>query len=188
MVRSALVRVLPYALIGGLAAWLFHAATRIDFHRRADTLGPDVWPKLILGLVLAICAYEILRALFSPQWRGGAAGVLQEMVARTEQAHPDAAEPAAPKSPGMLLGGIALTALYVWVISRLGFVLATAPYVFAFITLGGYRRWMVNAAVSVVGTLVMMFFFMKVVYVSLPIGQEPFAQVTFALMRLMGIR
>jgi len=27
-----------------------------------------------------------------------------------------------------------------------------------------------------------------VVYISLPVGQGPFAQVTFALMRLMGIR
>ena len=186
--RSALVRVLPYALVGSLAAWLFHAATQIDFHRRPGTLGPDVWPKLILGLLLAICTYEVVRVLFSPQWRGGATGMLQEMVERTEKAHPDAAEPVVPKSPLMLLGGIALTAVYVWLIQRLGFVLATAPYVFAFIALGGYRRWMVNAAVSVVGTLVMMFFFMKVVYVSLPIGAEPFAQVTFALMRLMGIR
>jgi putative tricarboxylic transport membrane protein len=88
----------------------------------------------------------------------------------------------------MLWGGIALTAFYVWIIRDLGFVLATAPYVFAFIALGGYRRWLVNAATSVVGTLAMMFFFMKVVYVSLPIGAEPFAQVTLALMRLMGIR
>jgi hypothetical protein len=29
---------------------------------------------------------------------------------------------------------------------------------------------------------------MKIVYVSLPLGREPFSQVTFALMRLMGIR
>jgi putative tricarboxylic transport membrane protein len=187
-VRRALASVLPYALVGSLAAWLFYAATQIDFHRRAGTLGPDVWPKLVLGLMLAICVYEIVRGLFSQHWRGGATGMLQEMVERTEQAHLDAVEPAAPKSPGMLLGGIALTAVYVWLIQRLGFVLATAPYVFAFIALGGYRRWLLNTVVSGVGTLAMMFFFMKVVYVSLPIGAEPFAQVTFALMRLMGIR
>ena len=186
--RRALVRVLPYALVGSFAAWLFYAATQIDFHRRPGTLGPDVWPKLILGLMLAICVYEVVRLLASPRWRGGAAGVLQEMVERTGQAHPDAAEPAAPKSLPLLLGGIALTAAYVWLIQRLGFVLATAPYVFAFIALGGYRRWLANAVTSTLGTLAMMFFFMKVVYVSLPIGAEPFAQVTIALMRLMGIR
>jgi putative tricarboxylic transport membrane protein len=188
-VRSALARVLPYAVVGALAAWLFYAATQIDFHRRAGTLGPDVWPKLILGLMLAVCLYEVVRQILSPQRRGGAPGVLQEMVEQSRAEHGEAVDEAAPAaSPLLLLGGIALTAFYVWVIQRLGFVLATAPYLAAFIALGGYRRWAINLAVSGIGTLVMMFFFMKVVYVSLPIGQEPFAQVTFALMRLMGIR
>jgi putative tricarboxylic transport membrane protein len=187
-VRSAFARALPYALVGGIAAWLYYAATQIDFHRRAGTLGPDVWPKLILGLMLAVCVYEIVRVLFSPEWRGGAPGMLQDMVEASEAKRGGATGHAGPTSPLLLLGGIALTAFYVWVIQRLGFVLATAPYIFAFIVLGGYRRWVVNAATSVLGTLLMMFFFMKVVYVSLPIGAEPFAQVTLALMRLMGIR
>jgi hypothetical protein len=46
----------------------------------------------------------------------------------------------------------------------------------------------VNAAVSLLGTLAMMFFFMKVVYVSLPLGRAPFMQVTLFLMQAMGIR
>ncbi|MGH8720449.1 MAG: tripartite tricarboxylate transporter TctB family protein [Burkholderiales bacterium] len=179
---------LPYAIVGSAAAYLFYVATQIDFHRRAGTLGPDVWPKLVLGLMLAVCLYEIVRLLLSPQRRGGAAGVLQEMIEQSKAAHGQAAEATAPASPLLLVGGIALTALYVWIIQRLGFVLATAPYLAAFIALGGYRRWAINLAVSGIGTLVMMFFFMKVVYISLPVGQEPFAQVTFALMRLMGIR
>jgi putative tricarboxylic transport membrane protein len=62
------------------------------------------------------------------------------------------------------------------------------PYVAAFIALGGYRRWGVVAAVSVIGTVLLLFFFMKVVYVSLPLGQEPFLQVTLLLMKIMGIR
>lgn len=92
------------------------------------------------------------------------------------------------RHPVLLVGGIALTAVYVWIVQKLGFFLATAPYVAAFIALGGYRRWGVNAAVSLVGTLAIMLFFMKLVYVSLPLGEEPFAQVTFFLMKLMGIR
>jgi putative tricarboxylic transport membrane protein len=179
---------LPYAIVGGLAAYLFYAATQIDFHRRAGTLGPDAWPKLVVGLMLAVCLYEVVRQLLSRERRRGAAGVLQEMVEQSKAKHGEPAEAALPGNPLLLLGGIALTALYVWVIQRLGFVLATAPYLVAFIALGGYRRWGINLAVSGVGTLVMMFFFMKVVYISLPVGQEPFAQVTFALMRLMGIR
>jgi putative tricarboxylic transport membrane protein len=175
---------LPYAIVGGLAAYLFFAATQIDFHRRAGTLGPDAWPKLVLGLMLAVCLYEIVRRLVAPARGAGAKGVLQDLVEQSGVAD----DVPLVKSPLLLFGGIALTALYVWIIQRLGFVLATAPYLVAFIALGGYRRWAVNLAVSGVGTLVMMFFFMKVVYISLPAGQEPFAQVTFALMRLMGIR
>jgi putative tricarboxylic transport membrane protein len=185
-VRAALARILPYVVVGTLAAWLFFEATRIDFHRRAGTLGPDIWPKLVLGLMLAVCVYEIVRLLVSPQYRGGAAGVLQELVAQSgAEADADAA---GARSPALLLAGIVLTAFYVWIIQRLGFVLATAPYLVAFIALGGYRRWGVNAAVSALGTLAMMFFFMKVVYISLPLGHEPFAQVMIGLMRLMGIR
>jgi putative tricarboxylic transport membrane protein len=58
----------------------------------------------------------------------------------------------------------------------------------AFLALGGYRRWGVNAAVSLIGTFAIMFFFMRLVYVSLPIGEEPFAQVTLLLMKVMGVR
>jgi putative tricarboxylic transport membrane protein len=39
-----------------------------------------------------------------------------------------------------------------------------------------------------VGALAFMFVFMKVVYLSLPIGRPPFAEVSLALMQLMGIR
>jgi putative tricarboxylic transport membrane protein len=38
------------------------------------------------------------------------------------------------------------------------------------------------------GSLAFMFVFQKVVYLSLPIGQPPFAALSLALMRLMGIR
>jgi putative tricarboxylic transport membrane protein len=53
---------------------------------------------------------------------------------------------------------------------------------------GRYRRLGVIVATSVIGSLAFMFMFMKVVYVSLPLGIEPFAQVSFALMRVMGIK
>jgi len=183
-----LARLIPYALVGLFAGYLYHTATQFEFHRRGSTLGPDFWPKLLLGLVIAICLYEIARIVLFRGRRGEASGVLQEMVEESEAKHGGGYVHVEARSPWVLVAGIALTAFYVWVILRLGFFLATLPYVFAFIALGGYRRWVVNGAVSLVGTLAMMFFFMKVVYVSLPIGEEPFAQLTFWLMRVMGIR
>jgi len=187
-VSGRLARCAPYVLVGAAAGYLYTIAAQIEFHRRGANLGPDFWPKLILALILATCAYEIVKiALFGARLE--VAGVLQEIVEESEREHgEDEPAPEAKPRPALLLGGMALTAFYVWVIQKVGFFVATAPYVAIFIALGGYRRWGVNLVVSVAGTFVMMFFFMKVVYVSLPIGQEPFAQLTFWLMRLMGIR
>lgn len=182
-----MVRALPYVIVGAAATYLYYAVTKMEFHARAGTLGPDFWPKVVLAGLLVICLYEVMRIVV---FRGTeASGVLQEIAGDSEAAHEgEGYVHVEAKSPLLLIAGILWTALYVWLIQRLGFVVATAPYLAGFLALGGYRRWGVNAAVSVIGTLLMMFFFMKVVYVSLPIGQEPFAQVTLALMRLMGIR
>lgn len=186
---SRLARCIPYALVGAASVYLYYVATQFEFHRRGATLGPDFWPRLVLGLLIATCAYEILRIALVGQ-RRELTGVLRDIVEDSARDYggDGGAEPKGRPRPGMLVAGIALTALYVWVIQTVGFFLATAPYVAIFIAIGGYRRWGVNLVVSVAGTFAMMFFFMKVVYVSLPAGQEPFAQVTFWLMRVMGIR
>jgi putative tricarboxylic transport membrane protein len=183
-----LARSLPYLLVGSAAGYLYYVATQFEFHRRAGTLGPDFWPKAILVLVIAICLYEVVKGLAFGA-RRGAAGVLEDIVEESVKEHGDAGPAViAERRPLLLAGGIVLTALYVWVIQTLGFFLATVLYVAAFVALGGYRRWGVNAAVSLIGTLAMMFFFMKVVYVSLPLGRAPFIEVTLFLMRAMGIR
>lgn len=181
--------ILPYALVGAGAGYLYYVATQFDYHRREGVLGPDFWPELVLALVIATCLYEIVRRLAIRRAREEIGGVLEEIVGESVKEHGDA-DAAQPEEhhPWMLAAGMALAALYVYSLQALGFVSATVPYLAAFIALGGYRRWGVIAAVSVVGTLLMMFFFMKVVYVSLPIGRGPFAQVMLFLMQAMGIR
>ena len=178
----------PYAAVGAGAGYLYYVAAHIEYHHRAGTLGPDFWPKAILGLVLATCVYEIVRTLAFGV-RRQASGMLQDIVEESVDQFGDAGAGEPPqKRPLLLAGGIALTAAYVWLVPTLGFFLATAPYLAAFVTLGGYRRRAITLAVSLLGTLAIMFFFMKLVYVSLPLGTEPFVQVTFLLMKLMGIR
>jgi hypothetical protein len=44
------------------------------------------------------------------------------------------------------------------------------------------------AAVSLAGTLLMVYFFMKVAYISLPLGVAPFSAVSLYLMQVMGVR
>ena len=178
----------PYLVIGGAAGYLFYSATRIEYAARSGTLGPDFWPKLILGLILAVCAYEVVKLIVLRR-HDEATGVLHDLV---EDTTPPADRPAAdtdgPRHPWRLVSGIALTAAYVALLPRLGFFTATVPYLAAFIVLGGYRRPGVIAATSFGGALLMLFFFMKVVYVSLPLGTGPFQRITLWLMQLLGIR
>ncbi|MEK7877704.1 MAG: tripartite tricarboxylate transporter TctB family protein, partial [Pseudomonadota bacterium] len=134
--------------------------------------------KIVSGLVARNDATEI-------------GGVLEEIVEESVEQHTAGSPlgtPIVESHPYLLIAGMALTAGYVIFIQRLGFFIATVLYLALFIVLGGYRRWGVVAAVSVAGTLLLLFFFMKVVYVSLPIGQEPFSAVTLFLMQVMGIR
>ena len=178
-------RAAPYMLVGAAGCYLYYVAAHIEYSARAGTLGPDVWPKLVLGLIVAVCAWEVAR-IFVLRTDRQIEGVLGRLV---EEAPADAScEAVATPRPWLLAGGIALTAAYVALVQPLGFFCATVPYIAAFIALGGYRRWGVTAIVSLAGTLAMLFFFMKVVYVSLPLGQGPFREVTLWLMQLFGIR
>lgn len=83
---------------------------------------------------------------------------------------------------------MAVTLAYVALVTPVGFLLCTAAYLAIFLWIGGYRRLAPLAAMSVLGSLVLMFVFMKLVYVSLPIGEPPFSAAMLALMQLMGIR
>ena len=184
---NRLRRTVPYAIVLVATAVLFVFANRISFVAPGGRIGPDVWPKAILALSMLTCVFQIVKILFF----GGAGeqvpGVLESII---EEAPADgsAAAPPEPTYPHLIVGGIVLTVAYVVLIERLGFFLCTFAYLAAFAWIGRYRRPLVVLASSLVGSLLFMFVFMKVVYVSLPLGQEPFSQVTFLLMRLMGIR
>ena len=114
-------------------------------------------------------------------------GVLGSIIEETPPGEVRRDKPEA-KYPRLIVGGIVLTVAYVVLIERLGFFLCTFAYLAAFAWIGRYRRPLVVLVSGLVGSVVFMFVFMKIVYVSLPLGQEPFSQVTFLLMRLMGIR
>lgn len=174
----------PYAIVLAAASYLYYVAAHFEFQHRAGTLGPDIWPKAILALIIITCVYKIATGLMTRTQHADVGGVLEDIVGEGDQG---AAAPL-ENHPFLLLAGMALTALYVMFIQRIGFFVATVPYIALFVILGGYRRWGVTAAMSVIGTLVLLFFFMKVVYVSLPIGEPPFSAVTLFLMQVMGIR
>ena len=180
-------RIVPYVIVLAVSAFLYVLANRIEFAAPGGRIGPDFWPKAILLLAMATCAYEIFKTLFFGRPDQEVAGVLESVI---EESPGDTAieEPRARSYLHLLLAGVAMTIAYVVLIERLGFFLCTFLYLAGFTWVGRYRRPGVVLATSLLGSLVFMFVFMKIVYVSLPLGQEPFSEVSFFLMRLMGIR
>jgi putative tricarboxylic transport membrane protein len=184
---NRLRRTVPYAIVFVATAVLFVFANRISFIAPGGRIGPDVWPKAILALSMLTCVFQIVKTLFFGGAREQVAGVLESILEEAPVGESAATAPE-PRYPHLIVGGIVLTVAYVVLIERLGFVLCTFAYLAAFAWIGRYRRPLVVLTASLFGSLLFMFVFMKVVYVSLPLGQEPFSQVTFLLMRLMGIR
>jgi putative tricarboxylic transport membrane protein len=185
---TQLRRTAPYLVVLAIAGYLFSLANRIDFVAPGGRIGPGAWPKAILLLAIATCAYEIVKTWFFARKKRDLTGVLQSIV---EAAPAEAAlgpEQDEKTYPHLLWIGIAITVAYVVLIETLGFFLCTFLYLAAFMFVGRYRRPGVVLVTSLAGSLVFMFVFMKIVYVSLPLGQGPFAEITFLLMRLMGIR
>lgn len=181
-------RIIPYVLVGIAGTLLYYKATLIEFQHRAGTLGPDFWPKLVLGLLIAVCLIEIIRIALAPESADPSAGILEAIAQSAGSAPTEDPPQPAESHPWLLLAGMAATLAYVALVATTGFFLTTAAYIAAFLLIGGYRKRKTIAAMSIGGGLLLMFIFMKLVYISLPIGSGPFGQLTILLMKLMGIR
>jgi putative tricarboxylic transport membrane protein len=177
MTSGRTLTALPYVAGLFVAAALFYFAGSIQYTAREGQLGPDFWPKLAIGLMAAVCLFEIVRIAVTG---GGPAarGVADALDQATEAAAP------AATYPGLLAGGIALTFAYGLLIGILGFLVATFVFLLAFMYLGRYRSHGVIWIASAVGMVVVALIFLKVVYVSLPRGVPPFDRVTDFVARL----
>jgi putative tricarboxylic transport membrane protein len=168
-----------YAALFAGAAYLYHDAGSFASAARPGQLGPDFWPRAVLVLLMIVCGYEVVRKL-----------LFAGPVASPDPApQADAAPPAEAEArfPMRLLAGIALTIAYVLTLDVLGFFIATALYLALFMLVGRYYRSRVVVLSSVIGSLAFVFVFMKVVYVSLPLGVGPFKAVSVWLLALLGI-
>jgi putative tricarboxylic transport membrane protein len=190
--RRKAARIAPYAIVLGIALLLYRSASGIDYFAPAGRIGPDFWPKVVLILMIVTCVYAIVRiGLFSKD--ESVSGVLQTLSAgpptAESQLPPASLGPAGDRTYLVrLVLGIGATLLYAAVVPVTGFFLTTFAYLVAFMALGRYRRMVMAAAVSLAGTLLLLYFFMKVAYISLPIGVAPFSAVSLFLMQVMGVK
>lgn len=174
MALEILRRVAPYIAVLVAAILLYALAERIPYVGRAGQIGPDFWPKAVLVLAIAAAVYQIA-CIAAACWRE---------QPRFREA---AAKPERPYT-GRLLLGMGITVAYVALLDVIGFVFCTALYLAAFMYIGRYRRHGVILVNSLAGTAALLLIFMKLVYISLPMGRGPFATFNYALLDLLGIR
>ncbi|MFI4903750.1 MAG: tripartite tricarboxylate transporter TctB family protein [Burkholderiales bacterium] len=176
----------PYLVVLALSAYLFHLATRFQYTPRAGRLGPDLWPEAILTLMIIVCLGRIASILRDAS-RAYAGGGLLAQVTQEVHAADAPAEVPPPRQPLLLVLGVAFTIAYVALLGVLGFAIGTFLYLVAMMIVGRYRRYANVVVIAALGSLAFMFVFMKIVYLSLPIGVAPFDAVSLALMKLMHI-
>jgi len=174
----------PYAALLAAAAYLYHDAGAFASAARPGQLGPDFWPRAVLVLLMIVCVCEIVRRVVFARAAQDAADATPGAHSGERDVEADASE----RFPWRLGAGIAITIGYVLVLDWLGFFVATALYLALFMIVGRYRRRRVIAITSVAGSLAFVFVFMKIVYVSLPLGAGPFRTFSTWILAMLGIR
>ena len=150
-----------------LAAALFVASRGLDAVAREGQLGPGFWPRLVLLGLGAAC---LLKAV--AEWR--AAG-------RTAKAVPE------PIDGARLAAAIGLIVLYVAILPWAGFALTTAGFIATFMTLAGARSPLVIGANALLGTVVLLYGFVRLVYLPLPKGEGVFETMTLLVYRTLRL-
>lgn len=83
--------------------------------------------------------------------------------------------------------GLAATLTYINLSTVIGFPLANFCFMLAFMLIGGYRKPVRATIIAAIGTLVILLLFVRLVYVSMPLGAGPFQNLTLLIYSLLGI-
>ncbi len=174
----------PYLITLAVALLLFVKAGELEYDHVPGRIGPDAWPKLILVLMMVAATWGTAKALLFDS-----GGETSPMLHRIENAgEPDATgideREIYPARVWAALGG---TVVYLWILQYLGFFLNSFAFLAFIIYVGGYRKLSRVLPISLIGSLLFMTIFVRVIYVSLPLGIEPFSRISLALLALLNI-
>lgn len=178
---NVLARSAPFIAIMAAAGYFYYLSDHLDFDAMPGRAGPDLWPKMVLGLMILTCAIGIIKSFLA---RSAPGPNILKLLA-PQQAEEE--EESTRTWPHLALLGCALFVAYVLTLEHIGFVVGTILLIGAFLWIGRYRNWTVILLASVIGSLAFFFVFRRIVYVSLPLGKEPFLTVSVWVMKLMGM-
>ena len=169
--RAVLGVLLPLAAAAALAGtallWIAPGVNVAALAR--GVIGPTTWPKAML---LAAAASAVLIAL--------ARLLVARLPVSSEKESIDYHE-------GRSLGAVALVIAYGAAIPFMGMAWATPLFIVGWLVLGGLRRPLAIALISILGTVGMLYFFVKLSTMPLDRGKGLLEQATVALYRLLGI-
>jgi putative tricarboxylic transport membrane protein len=168
--RSLLMSVLPEVMLLAAAVYLFVVALGFRQVGPLDQIGPGFWPQV---LCVGIGIGAVVR--LGQKLRSHESRVVGDVVSEAGEL----------RMPRVALG-IALVVGYVVGMLFLGYILATALFLSAFIYLGGQRKWYV-VPLGIASSLLFAYVFLKVVYIALPSGVGIFDQLTVLLYELLGV-
>jgi hypothetical protein len=135
---------------------------------------PATWPRAML-LGIAACSAVLI-----------VSNVL--LYARAQRAGTAAAHPSDEQFDNRKAGiGIALLTLYVVAMPVIGFGLATVAFFLVWLPFGGVRKPHVVASVAVIGTIALLYAFVKLTTLPLDRGLGVFDSVTVSIYRVLGI-
>jgi putative tricarboxylic transport membrane protein len=179
--------VLPHGVMLLASVLLYVAASRIDVDT-GGRISPALWPKAVIVFMGLLCAYEIVKRLVASRLES-ARGLIDGLDRNPAQlAAAEEASALAPKPAWrMLFSGIALIAAYVIAVPWTGFILTTTVFLILFPMIGGFRRMGLAVAIGVAGGFVLAVTFLRIAYISLPLGEGPFRSLSLALMRALGV-
>ena len=156
-------------LAGVLGSGLLLVSTwALDARVPGGQLGPGFWPRLVLIGLAAACVLKL-----GEEWWAAAGGT-----------------GAAPLSYSALAGlALAMAGILAYVIATplLGFPLATAAFIVGFMVVAGARRAPAIGLTALLGTVGLLYAFVKLVYLPFPKGAGAFEDLTLALYRALGI-
>jgi putative tricarboxylic transport membrane protein len=183
-----LLSAVPYGLIIAVALFFFIVAGSFDYVSAGSRLGPEIWPKMVIGLLIAAALGGMIQAAMN----GATPSRQHDLLLNAGPALvPDAEigkETAYPPNPRRMLMGVGALVAFVLLLPALGFTIACFLLLLSTIWLGGYRRVLPALLVALGGALGFFIVFQKLVYVSLPLGIGPFATASKLLLTLFGVR
>jgi putative tricarboxylic transport membrane protein len=168
--RSVLLSILPEVVLLVAAVYLFVVALGFRQVGPSEQIGPGFWPQVLcIGIGI-----------------GALVRLGQKLRSRERRVVVDTASEADEVRMSRVALGIALVVGYVVGMLFLGYILATALFLIAFIYLGGQRKWYV-VPLGIASSLLFAYVFLKVVYIALPSGVGIFDQLTVLLYELLGV-